>query len=116
MTDRDTPTTSPGSLTPEQFLAQFAGEPDHHDPDDPGGSAGGTRGSGPVEDDRRRGGTDRPLEGNDTRRLSAQFAVPETVTRPPLPPKPDEPGRDRRIPSNLPRTVLHLSDDPPADS
>lgn len=135
MTERETPTTPLRSLTPEQFLAQFADEPDHggSKPDNRRSGAAvrrtdESRGFGPVEGDDGDGGEawsevdERAddaagrLDGDETYRLSTQFAVPESAVRPPLPPTPSAAGRDRKIPPIPPRSMLKLSNDLPADS
>jgi hypothetical protein len=115
MTEREPATPTLRSLTPEQFLAQFADGPDDQDPDHERRRPIDSRVSGPVEDSSRDGDEARP-DGDEPYRLSAQFAVPETATRPPLPPTPSAAGRDRKIPPIPPRSVLQLSNEGPADS
>jgi hypothetical protein len=115
MTEREPATTTLRSLTPEQFLAQFADGPDDHGPDHERRRPIDSPISDPVEDSHRDGDEAWP-DGDEPYRLSAQFAVPETASRPPLPPTPRTAGRDREIPPIPPRSMLQLSNEGPAES
>ncbi len=115
MTEREPATTTLRSLTPEQFLAQFADGPDDHGPDHERRRPIDSGVRGPVEDPHRNGDEAWP-DGDEPLGLSAQFAVPETATRPPLPPTPSAAARDRKIPPIPPRSVLQLSNEGLTDS
>lgn len=109
MTEPDTSTSELRALTPEQFLARFSDEPEHSVA---GQAEVSLQASGPVD---RSGTFEDRVDGNTVHHVSADYAVPATVARPPLPPRPSRAAQDRQILRLPPRSMLRLSNGRPTE-